>query len=174
MEFEFRAVIHCPLTNVFALFRDVDQYNEHEGSPVPVLDKITEIHGDVQKDPATALRALSALGELHLERGDQEKGQDYFREALAISPEDETAAYNVGEIFFSNQKIEEAIAYFEMAAKIKKDWPKPYYKLGFVYLNKGDFDKSLENFKKFVELDPENPEIPNVRNIMVTIEKMKK
>lgn len=42
MDFEFTAVIHCPLANVFELFRDVDQYNEHEGSPVPVLDKITD------------------------------------------------------------------------------------------------------------------------------------
>ncbi|MGC9395706.1 MAG: SRPBCC family protein [Anaerolineae bacterium] len=42
MEFEFTAVICCPPADVFALFRDVDQYNEHEGSPVPVLDKVTE------------------------------------------------------------------------------------------------------------------------------------
>ena len=42
MDFEFTAVIHCPPADVFALFRDVDQYNEHEGSPVPVLDKITD------------------------------------------------------------------------------------------------------------------------------------
>lgn len=42
MDFEFVAVIDCPLADVFALFRDVDQYNEHEGSPVPVLDKITD------------------------------------------------------------------------------------------------------------------------------------
>jgi len=42
MDFEFVAVIACPLAGVFALFRDVDQYNEHEGSPVPVLDKITD------------------------------------------------------------------------------------------------------------------------------------
>ena len=42
MDFEFVAVIDCPLADVFALFRDVDQYNEHGGSPVPVLDKITD------------------------------------------------------------------------------------------------------------------------------------
>ena len=29
MDFEFVAVIDCPLADVFALFRDVDQYNEH-------------------------------------------------------------------------------------------------------------------------------------------------
>ena len=42
MEFEFTAMIHCPPADVFALFRDIDQYNEHKGSPVPVLDKITD------------------------------------------------------------------------------------------------------------------------------------
>lgn len=42
MEFEFAAVIHCPSADVFALFRDIDQYNEHKGSPVPILDKITD------------------------------------------------------------------------------------------------------------------------------------
>ena len=42
MDFEFTAVIHRPPSDVFVLFRDIDQYNEHEGSPVPVLDKITD------------------------------------------------------------------------------------------------------------------------------------
>jgi len=42
MEFTFTAVIHCPPADVFALFRDIDQYNEHKGSPVPVLDKVTD------------------------------------------------------------------------------------------------------------------------------------
>jgi tetratricopeptide (TPR) repeat protein len=139
-----------------------------------VLDKIREVHGDLMKDPTAAVRAYSGLGELSLKEGKLEAGQGYFREALKISPEDEVAAYNVGEIFFSNQQIDEAIEYLELAAKIKKDWPKPYYRLGFVYLNKGEFDKSLENFKKFIELDPENPEVPNVRNMMAAIEKMKK
>jgi hypothetical protein len=43
-----------------------------------------------------------------------------------------------------------------------------------VYLNKGDFAKSLENFNTFIQLDPENPEVAQVKSIMETIEKMKK
>ena len=31
--------------------------------------------------------------------------------------------------------------------------------LGYVYLNKGDFANSLENFNAFIRLDPENPEV---------------
>lgn len=41
MEFEVRAVIDRPPAEVFAFFRDVDQYAGQEGTIVPVLDKIT-------------------------------------------------------------------------------------------------------------------------------------
>lgn len=139
-----------------------------------VLDQILRVHGDYRKDAATSVKALSGMGELAMQKGDVEAGAKYFAEVLAVSPGDEIAAYNVGEILFSNQKTDEAIAYFEKAAQIKEDWPKPYYKLGFVYLNKGDFAKSLECFKKFVALDPSNPEVPKVKEIMAAVEKMKK
>ncbi|OGD33854.1 MAG: hypothetical protein A2V45_14615 [Candidatus Aminicenantes bacterium RBG_19FT_COMBO_58_17] len=139
-----------------------------------VLDKTLEAYGDLKKDPDVSLRATTGLGEVSLLRGDFDSAQKHFAQAVDISPQDETAAYNVGEMLFSNQKIDEAIRYLELAIQIKKDWPKPYLKLGYVYLNKGDFDKSLENFNVFVKLDPENPEVAQVKNIIETIEKMKK
>jgi tetratricopeptide (TPR) repeat protein len=139
-----------------------------------VLAKVVEVHGEVAKDKATSLRALSGLGELALKKGDFEAAQKSFREALEISPEDAAAAYNVGEIFFSNQKVDEAIPFFELAVRIRKDWPKPYHRLGLVFLNKGDFEKALENLRKFVELDPQNPEVANVRATITAVEKMKK
>jgi tetratricopeptide (TPR) repeat protein len=128
----------------------------------------------LKKDSEVSLRASTGLGELYLRRGDFEAAQKYFAQALDISPQDEAAAYNVGELLFSNQKIDEAIRYLELAIQIKKDWSKPYLKLGYVYLNKGEFNKSLENFRTFVQLDPENPEVAQVKNMIETIEKMKK
>jgi tetratricopeptide (TPR) repeat protein len=139
-----------------------------------VLDKTLETHGDLKKDTEVSLRASTGLGEVSLRRGDFDAAQKHFAQALDISPQDEAAAYNVGELLFSNQKIDEAIRYLELAIQIKKDWPKPYLKLGYVYLNKGDFAKSLENFNAFIKLDPENPEVPQVKNMIDTIEKMKK
>ena len=139
-----------------------------------LLEKILQVHGDYAKDKSTAVRALSGLGETALKKGDLEAGRTYLSQALDLSPEDEAAAYNVGDILFSNQKVDEAIEYFQLAARIKSSWPKPYYKLGFAYLNKGDYAKALESFNKFITLDPENPEIPTVKNIVATIEKIKK
>jgi len=139
-----------------------------------VLDKILELHGDFAADPAASLRAFTGLGELYILRGDFEKGQKYLTTALDISPEDEVAAYNVGQIFFSNQRPDEAIHYYKLAIQINKDWSKPYLRLGYAYLNKGDFDAALENLKKFVEMDPENPEVPQTKNMIASIEKIKK
>jgi tetratricopeptide (TPR) repeat protein len=139
-----------------------------------VLEKSLPADPAAKTDNASAIRALSGLGEMALKNGDFEKARQHLARALQISPEDEAAAYNVGEIFFSNQKNDEAIQYFELAIKIENTWPKPYYRLGLVYLNKGDYSKAVEYLNKFVELDPQNPEAPNVKNIISTLEKMKK
>ncbi len=160
--------------NIATAYLKMGAFDRAESEFRGVLAKVVELQGDATKDKATSLRALSGLGELALKKGDLEAAQKTFREALDISPEDAAAAYNVGEILFSNQKVDEAIPFFELAGRIKKDWPKPYHRLGLVYLNKGDFDKALENLRKFVELDPQNPEAASVKATIVTIEKMKK
>ncbi|NIM57349.1 MAG: tetratricopeptide repeat protein [Candidatus Aminicenantes bacterium] len=139
-----------------------------------ILDKTIENFGGYKKDPQASLRAFTGLGEIYIRKEDFETAQKYFAQGLDISPEDEVAAYNVAEVLFSHQEVDEAIKYFELSIKIKKDWSKPYMKLGYVYLNKGDFNKSLEYFNKFIEMDPENPEVPSVKNIVATLEKMKK
>lgn len=139
-----------------------------------VLDKVILAFGDYKKGGQTSTRAFSGLGEVYLQKEDFDSAQIFFGQALEVSPNDEIAAYNVGEIFFSHQKTDEAVRYLELAIQIKKTWPKPYMKLGYVYLNKGDFDKSLQYFGEFIKMDPENPEASNIKNMMATIEKMKK
>jgi tetratricopeptide (TPR) repeat protein len=160
--------------NIGSAYLKKGETDKAESEYKGVLADVIRVKGDYGNDKATASRALAGLGEIALKKGDLEAGQKYFTEALAVSPEDEAAAYNVGEMLFSNQKVDESIKFFELAIQIKKDWPKPYYKLGLVYLNKGDMARSLECFNKFVALDPSNPEVPGVKNIIATIEKMKK
>lgn len=118
-------------------------------------------------------RALAGIGECYLKMQDFEKAQSYFEQSIEAYPENEILAYNVGEIYFSNQKIDEAIHYFTISTQIKSDWPPPYLKLGYVYLNKGDYGNAVTKFKKFLELDPNSPEAPTVQNILDYIEKIK-
>ncbi len=116
-------------------------------------------------------KALAAIGLCSLRQNSLEEAQKYFRQSIEMAPQDETLAYNVGEICFSNQQIDEATKYFEMASQIKPDWPDPYLKLGYVYLNKGEMPKAVEYLEKFIQLEPGTERTAQAQNILNSIKK---
>lgn len=174
---EFAAMfpdIYAVRLNIGSAHMEKGDLDRAEAEFRAVLDKNGPALEDLRKQKDTSLKALSGLGESALKRGDLDAAQNFFRRALEISPEDPAAAYNVGEIFFSNQKIDDAIGYFELAVKIKSDWPRAYHRLGLAYLNKGDLPKALANLKTFLELDPQSPEAAGVKAAVAAIEQIKK
>ena len=116
-------------------------------------------------------KSLAGIGNCYLKQGDLEKAQGYFQKSIDSSPKDEVLAYNVGEIFFSNQGLDQAIRYFELAAQIKPTWPDPFYKLGYVYLSKADNAKAAESFEKFLTLEPEGERAAMAKNVLSFIKK---
>jgi len=133
-----------------------------------VLDRISRTDGSTENE-IVAGKAFVGLGEVAARSEDLPSAKDYFDRALKLAPEDEITSYNVAEILFSTQKIEEAIGYYEMALRIKKDWSKPVFKLGLAHLNRGDYDKALEYLARFIEMDPDNPNVPQARDMIVAI-----
>ena len=95
----------------------------------------------------------------------------YFTRSIEANPDNELIAYNVGSIFFSNQKLDEAVKYFELAAQIKADWPDPSYQLGLVYLNQANYPKAIEYFEKFLTLEQETGRAESVKNILAQLKK---
>lgn len=111
-------------------------------------------------------QALAAIGQIYVKQENIEKAQEYFMKSVELNPKDEILAYNVAEIFFGNNKNEEAAKYYQIASQIKPQWGIPYLKLGYVYLNTGDIPKAIEYFNKFIQVDPENPEVPNIKEVI--------
>jgi tetratricopeptide (TPR) repeat protein len=118
-----------------------------------------------------AAKALAGIGNSHLKQGRLQEAQGFFEKSIETSPKDEILAYNVGEIYFSNQALDPAIRYFELAAQIKPSWPDPFLKLGYVYLNKADNAKAAESFEKFLALEPEGERAALAKNILGFIKK---
>jgi tetratricopeptide (TPR) repeat protein len=116
-------------------------------------------------------KALSGIGNCFLKQGKIPEAQNFFKQSIEVSPKDEILAYNVGEIYFSNQGYDDAIKYFDMAAQIRPEWPDPYIKLGYVYLNKAENPKAIERFEKFLTLEPDGERAALVRNILNAIKK---
>ena len=73
--------------------------------------------------------------------------------------------FELGEQLLEADELEKAIACFQLAAKRKPQWSAPYLKMGYAYFNLGNNRKALEKFKKFLELNPESPEAPTVKEL---------
>jgi tetratricopeptide (TPR) repeat protein len=119
-------------------------------------------------------KATAGKGDIYVRKGDLEKAQSFFKESIELLPENEILPYNVGEIYFANRNLDEAIEYYDIAIKIKPDWSPPYYKQGLVYLNKADYAKAEENFKKFLEIDPNSELAGQVKSMLDYLGKIKK
>jgi tetratricopeptide (TPR) repeat protein len=111
-------------------------------------------------------QALASIGEIYVKQENMEKAQEFFMKSVELNPKNEILAYNVAEIFFGNNKNEEAAKYYQIASQIKPQWGTPYLKLGYVYLNLGDIPKAIEYFNKFMEVDPQNPEVDNIKEVI--------
>lgn len=74
----------------------------------------------------------------------------------------------------AGQSVDDAIGYYEQALRLKKDWTRPLFKLGLAHLNKGNYDKSLEYLNRFVEVDPDSPDVAQVKGMIEAIKKIKK
>ncbi|NTU51097.1 MAG: tetratricopeptide repeat protein [Candidatus Aminicenantes bacterium] len=134
-------------------------------------EAIAQSASDAAMGKDMSAKALAGIGNCYLKQGKLEEAQGFFQKSIETSPKDEILAYNVGEIYFSNQALDQAVRYFELAAQIKPSWPDPFLKLGYVYLNKADNAKAAENFEKFLALEPEGERAALAKNILGFIKK---
>jgi hypothetical protein len=77
--------------------------------------------------------------------------------------------FELGEQLLETDELEKAIACFHLAARQKPKWSAPYLKMGYAYFNLGNNQKALENFNKFLELNPESPEAPTVKEMIAIL-----
>ncbi len=101
-----------------------------------------------------------------------EKGSEYFKQSLDVLPADEALAFNLGAICFKQGEREKAIEYFKLAILIKDTWALPYLKLGYTYLNKGEYQMAIDSFNKFLELAPDDPQAATIQNLIPQLEKL--
>ena len=156
------------LLNIGDCYREKGDYDK----AVENYNKLVE---HAKSDPAMGktigAKGLAAIGLCFLKQGKIAESQDYFKRSIEMAPQDENLPYNVAEIYFSNQQVDDAIRYYEMAIQIKPDWADPYLRLAYAYLNKGDMAKAGENLEKFLKLEPEGERAAQAKNILATIKK---
>ena len=113
-----------------------------------------------------AAKLYASIGDTYMRQDKLKEAEKYFKKSIEIDPSDHALAYNVAEILFAAGKTEDAIKYYDLAVKIKPDWPKAYLQRGYAYLNKGDMENAVQSMKKFLELAPDSPEAEGVKEVI--------
>jgi len=156
------------ILNIGDCYREKGEYDK-------AIENYNQLVERAKSDPAMGktlgAKGLAAIGLCYLKQGKIAESQDFFKKSIEMAPQDETLPYNVAEIYFSNQQIDDAIRYYEMAIQIKADWPDPYLRLAYAYLNKGDMSKAAENLEKFIKLEPNSERTAQAKNILSSIKK---
>ncbi len=132
---------------------------------------VEEAKKDSTMGKEIAAKGLAGIGNCYLKQNKLREAQDFFKKSIENASNDEILAYNVGEIYFSNQNSDEALKYFDLASQIKPEWPDPYLRMGYVYLNKGDNANAILKFEKFLSLEPATERSAQVKNILGLIKK---
>jgi len=106
----------------------------------------------------TADRIHVELGSVYLGRGDLEKAQAAYQEALRIHPDNVSARYNLGKVFFKQGRLLEAERSLQEAIARHPRFSMAYNELGLVYRAQGKFEQALDRFKHSQELTPDRYE----------------
>jgi tetratricopeptide (TPR) repeat protein len=89
------------------------------------------------------------LGGLYLEYGDKARAENYFRNGAECGSEE--AQFQLGTILFEQERFEEAGEIFHSLLDNPRFRCEALLNAGYIYLNRGDFAKSLEYFNSAAE-----------------------
>ncbi len=133
-----------------------------------VMDQIVAQKQEMAGNKDVA-KIYAGMGDIYMRQDKFAKAEEYFKKSMEIDKSDHALPYNVGEIMFVAGKTDDAIKYYEMAIAIKPEFAKAYKQAGYAYLNKGDTKKAVELLKKFVQLDPNSPEVGGIEEVIKSL-----
>jgi tetratricopeptide (TPR) repeat protein len=80
-------------------------------------------------------------------RGDHKRAEDLYQQSLMLDPGHIRALNNLGVLFMDQNKKREAVALFNRAIVLKKDYVDPYYNLACIYARMDEIDESIRYLK---------------------------
>ena len=80
-----------------------------------------------------------------------------LKQLADLFPNDKRAHLYLASSYAGREETDQAIAEFEKAIALDKDFARAHYQLGYVYFPKGEFEKAEEHFQAYLKLAPSEP-----------------
>jgi tetratricopeptide (TPR) repeat protein len=110
---------------------------------------------DIHKTNFEVVQALTNLGNLRSEQGDQESALQLLDEALKQDPNRALAHTTRGTILYRLKRFQEAAAEHEVALKLQPELKGAAYNLGLACAALGDNARAAESFRQALHLKPD-------------------
>ena len=105
---------------------------------------------------ATPHFTYSGLGNAYYYKGELERSEEYYLEALKIQPEFINALQGLAQTYIAMGRIPEAVEKLEKAVRLVPDSPALHFQLAKAYRLALEFSKAYNSYRKVVELAPES------------------
>ena len=119
-----------------------------------MFDKaIKEYEKALELDPNYGY-ALNSFAYMYSDMGEYEKSIEYFKRYSSVNPKDANPVDSVAELYFRMGRLDEAIAKYKEVLEIKPDFFQTYWRVGYIYALKEDYQQALEWFEKDIAAAP--------------------
>ena len=106
---------------------------------------------------ATPHFAYSGMGNAYYYKGDLERSEKYYLQALSIKPDFVSALQGLSETYIAMGRIPEAVEKLEKAVRLFPENAALHFQLARAYRLSLEFQKAYNSYRKVVELVPETP-----------------
>jgi tetratricopeptide (TPR) repeat protein len=119
---------------------------------IPSLEKSIELKPDLTT-------AYGILGEAYLAGKEFDKAINVLSKGVELDQNNPNYYYSLGIAYCSLKKADEAIEVLNKSKELDETFSNIYYLLGVAYNIKGDNAMTIESFEKFIELEPNAPQV---------------
>ncbi|HPC73632.1 MAG TPA: tetratricopeptide repeat protein [Syntrophales bacterium] len=114
-----------------------------------------QVVADPLPSPSASAAALYEAALRHQLAGKPVEAERLYRKLLELEPEHYRAMNNLGVLYMSQRKDQEAIGVFNHIIALKGDFADPYYNLACLYAQTGNIPRSLWSLKVAISINKE-------------------
>jgi tetratricopeptide (TPR) repeat protein/tRNA A-37 threonylcarbamoyl transferase component Bud32 len=115
--------------------------------------EIEELNKALALDPNYGY-ALNSLAYSYSDMGNYEKAIEYFEKYASVSPGDANPIDSMAELYFRMGRLDEAIAKYKETLEVKPDFFQTYWRVGYIYALKQDYDEAIKWVEKDIAAAP--------------------
>jgi len=146
----------------------INNYSSSSGNAVKSIEELQKLVAEKPDDPDLHFQ----LGVAYGLQEEHNKAIEEFLKATELNPKMALAHFNLANIYSLKGRIEEAKEEYEKTIELDPKTADAYLNLGIIYRYKlDDKNKSVENWQKYLELEPDSPQAETIQQEIYRIVK---